>query len=278
MKELPRLWSDQELDDITNTISQLRRIRTASTIGLEKESNKISSFLNRIYRPVEVPSPEERQLRLQDSEQLGIAAADFFVARVAQTSNGMHEREKWKDTLSDVTSTYKQYPATTYARTATTAVAVSTLQHLRYLSIDPSYLVNWDLFQLNNVGSRNTNELFSGKVGIISPLSGDYLMACTYRSYFDKTKGKIIQLKPAAGSLHLQEIVLPMNPDESNAFENLPEIAIYLDVFKTGNTGRALLNSLHEAYPHHLIHEPDFDSASSLQFDDSKKMNKLLGR
>ena len=269
MASVERLWTDQELRDLNDTVINLRRIRTAATAHLQ--DGPVNKLFSR-FRDSQPPTNEDRQIMLLDAEVLAAAAGDFFATKISRVTNGQVEKQGWLDALSDTRASYKKVKPTTAARTKPIEVADIVVDHLRALSIDPMYVLNWELFTFNNVGATDIAELIKGHIGIISPLSGDFLVASTYCSYLDQINGKSFPLKPSAPTRNLEMVVLPVDEHGKGVFEDLPEVAIYLDVYETGNTGLALIRSLKEAYPSHVVHEPDIEVARELKFEPSKKM------
>lgn len=267
-----RLWTDRQLKGMTDTVLYMRKIRTAATTEISPTSNSTRRLMSVLRRPgpESVNTAKSREVILFDAERLGATAGSFFAARLSGNSSGDLEFEEWQDTLSDVQKEYRKYKDSTYAKTGMLeVVGNSVIGRLRNLSIDPNYMLRWDLTLNNNLGARNVNELIQKNMGVMSPLSGDYIMSCTYSSYLERMLGRTFPTKPAALSSDLRLVVLPKDKEGKEVFELVPEIGIYIDTTDTGNTGRVLFQAVKEAYPNQRVLEP---RATKSNFKQSKKM------
>ena len=266
--ENKRLWKDEEIIGMNETMLRLRRMRSSATMrgwSIGVLAKKFGLRLQGIIEPEH--SPQES---LSDARQLADAAADFFATRISRTSNAKQEFQKWQDLLSDAQKQYRLYAVTTYARSKLVdAVAQTVIGRLRNLHIDPDYMMNWDCTVGNNLGIESTNELLERNIGVVSPLSGDYLSASTYQSYLRRTKGRTFPLTPAAMSGDLSHVVLLQGEDGSLPFADKDEIGFFLDATETGNTGRALASHMSQLYPEKIVHKP---IEEKVEFTRSKKI------
>lgn len=283
-----RLWTDRQLKGMTDTVVYMRKIRTAATADGSSVSSRTGRLMSilRISNPESVNTAKSREVILFDAERLGATAGNFFAARLSDTSSGNLELEEWQDTLSDVRKQYKKYKESThtkYTKTETLEVVRKTMPYrFRLLSIDPDYMLRWDLTLNNNLGAENADQLINNDIGVISPLSTDYIMSCTYSSYLQKTQDRTFLTKPAALSSDLRLVVLPKDKEGREVFELVPEIGIYIDTTVTGNTGRLLFQAVKEAYPNQRVLEPratktDFKQSNKMQ-DFWKKAQELRPR
>lgn len=272
MAKIERLWSDQELIAMEATVVSLRKIRTATTTKPEEQKKGIIKFFPLVRESRSRLPQKDKEVVLFDAEKLANTAAYFFALKISKTASGDREKQEWQDTLSDTNKKYGKLSPTTYARTTKQDVTVSLVGHLRHLSIDPSYMLKWDLLQANHLGAQTIEQLVDGTIGVISPLSGDYLLANTYSKYLELLKKKKFPVKPAACSSDLTFIVLPVDSEGKNIFGHLSQIGIYLDAVDTGNTGKALYQFLKQVYPTHIVHEP---IAQKIEFIPSKKMRNF---
>ena len=135
------------------------------------------------------------------------------------------------------------------------------------MHIDPKYQLYWDFFENNKLGV-SIDDLQD--MGIISPLSGDYLIASFYSSYLRRTRGKSFDTHTAALSKDLSVVVLPL-ADGKYPFEDKSKIGIYIDTTETGNTARALLKKVQECYPEKTILPPKKEIT---EFTASKKIEE----
>lgn len=271
MTRIKRLWTDEELIGMAKTISSLRRMRTAAVtqsssifLRLRRACNHFLGGQEQIY---------SQQEALSHTEELADTAGDFFAAKLSRTTNKNAELEKWQDLVSDATRQYLLYGSTTHARTSLgEVVGTSMIGRLRNINIDPDYMLHWDLIENNNLGVESIEELINQDIGVFSPLSGDYVMARTYSSYLQRTKGKSFPVRAVALNHNLSVIVLPVNADGKLPFEDKPEIGIYMDTTETGETARVTYESLQEAYQQKTVYEPKY---ARTEFTKSKKMEKF---
>lgn len=270
MSRVKRLWKDEELTGMEETISSLRRMRSAAVTHAPTLSLRIRRTFNHLLGGQE--QIYQQQEALSHAEELANAAGDFFAAKISKTTQENTELEKWQDLLSDAGRYYRLYGAITYARTSLIeVVGYSIIGRLRNVHIDPNYMLQWDLLENNNLGADSIEKLVTQDIGVISPLSGDYLMASIYSSYLKRTRGKSFPTRAAALSKDLSVIVLPISADGNVPFEDKSTIGIYIDTTETGETARALFRKLQETYPQKTVHKPKFERT---EFTQSKNMER----
>ncbi len=271
---MKRLWTDGEIIAVPATVDLLRRMRSAAVTEKPSVYLRSRGAINNFWGGHErIHSPQEA---LAHAEELADAAGDFFAAKLSKTTHRKTEFEKWQDLLSDVKRQYQLYGEMTYARTSVGEVVGNLIiARLRSLHIDPDYTVHWDLFKNNHLGANSIEELVRKDLGIISPLSGDYLMARVYRSYLQRTRIKSFPVHAAALSRDLSVLVLPTTADGHLPFGDKSAIGIYLDTTETGNTARALFEHLQTTYPLKTVHEPKMERT---EFTQSKKIRKYWAR
>lgn len=269
MPRVKRLWTDEEIIAMPATIDLLRRMRSAA---VSQYSFYIRSrrALNHFFGGQE--QIHSQQEALSHAEELADAAGDFFAAKLSKTARGKTEYERWQDLLSDGERQYKLYGTATYARTTLReVVGNSVIGRMRHLHIDANHTLEWDLLENNNLGADTIDGLINQGVGVISPLSGDYLMAKVYSSYLQRKRGKSFAVRAAALSRDLSVVTLPVNAGDAPVFDDKPAIGIYIDTTETGNTGRALFEYLQTIYPQKTVHEPKFERT---EFTQSKKIER----
>lgn len=242
-----RLWNDQELQNIAGTIQSLRRIRTAATWTENPIVVRVKNLLG-------VQIEDRSQAALSDAERVALSAANVLAGKLTSTLVGT-EHEEWNDTLSDTARRYGKTGESTFARTTNLDVGLSRLDILKSLSVDPDHMLVWELTKANNLGAKSVDQLLAGKIGVFSPLSGDYLLANILRSYLERTRGKTYPLAPVASNSNLSRSVLPRK-DGKLPFSEQKEIGIFLDVVRSGKTGATVYTTLKESYPTHVVHEP----------------------
>ncbi|MDO8555612.1 MAG: hypothetical protein Q7R96_00370 [Nanoarchaeota archaeon] len=276
MAVIQRLWDDRDIEGMGETVVILRRMRNAATLHTPSLSMRIHRCLNHLFGGTE--EIHTQQTALADAETLAQAAGDFFAAKISKTTHHTDEFQKWQDLLFDANNQYLLYTPMTYAQTSLNeVVGYSLIGRMRNTRIDPSYMLTWDLLKNNNLGTNSIRELLNENIGIISPLSGDYLMACFYSSYLQRTKGKSLSVHAAALSKDLTTLTLPKDAQGNNPFMNKPCIGIYIDTTETGNTAEALFQGLQTIYQGKKIHTP-MRETSKATFVPSNKMIRYWKR
>lgn len=274
VKANEQLWTDEEVLGMDATYHTLRRMRTAATmieptlfLRMGRTINNLLGGQARIY---------SKQEALLQAEELANAAGDFFAAKLSKTTHDKKEFEKWQDLLSVAQRQYELYQEATFSKAALkNAVGDSLLGRMRNLHVDPRYMLEWDLLENNNLGVETIKELINQDIGIISPLSGDYLLSKIYSSYLKHTRGDSFSVRAVALSEDLSRLVLPLDKEGNLPFENKKTIGIFIDTTATGNTARVLFEILQEAYPQKIISEPTFKTS---EFTKSKKLKKYYGK
>jgi hypothetical protein len=269
MSPSKRLWTDEEIMSMPKTIELLRRMRSAAvsqpSIGIcsKKALTRLFGGQEQIY---------SQQEALTHAEEIANAAGDFFAAKLSKTTRGNREFEKWQDLLHNKKRQYKLYGPTTYAKTDLgEVVGNSVISRMRNLDIDANHMLTWDLLENNNLGATTICELVDQDIGVISPLSGDYLMARIYSSYLQRKRGKSFPVRAIALTKDLSVVNLPTNTDDSPVFEDKSAIGIYIDTNETGNTARKIFKYLNQHYPQKTIHPPKFEK---VEFVPSKKIER----
>ncbi|MBS3169414.1 hypothetical protein J4210_02930 [Candidatus Woesearchaeota archaeon] len=268
MARVQRLWTDLEIAAMPATLSLLRRMRSAAVtsedslfINFKRSINSLFGGNKQIYPPQEA---------LEHAVELADAAGDFFAAKLSKTTQGKKEFEQWQDLLADAKRQYQLYGKMTSARTSLgEVIGFALIGRLRALHIDPDYILQWDLLQNNNLGVTSLGRLCQGDVGVITPLSGDYLLASTYRSYLQRTRDSSFPLHVAAQRRNLSTTILPLSLHDS--LDNLSAVGIYVDTTQTGRTAQALYSALREILPEKTVHEPRF---TKTKFTPNKKIER----
>jgi hypothetical protein len=264
---LERLWTDQQLISLDNTVKQLRRTRTVAT---SPDSEK--GFVGRLLHRNE-STPIDRQAVLLDARNLANNASDFFAAKISQSSDGEYEFELWQDTLSDSEKRYKG-KQTTYARTQPVEVGLSMISTLRLLTVDKYSIMKFWLADYNNLGITSPNELDNSRIGVVAPLSGDYLMASLLRNMLLRSGKEGFPLRLAALNSKLDNILFEEG-QMGEDFKNLPAIGIFLDAIQTTNTGNIIYAAVHEQFPTKDIYKPKI---TSTEFKPSSKIRKFMNQ
>jgi hypothetical protein len=245
------LWTPEQLRGIRETHDTMRRLRTAASnyLGIQGIINKMTFFNN-----AETINPKNKDLVLLDAEKLGTTMADFVASRLTNTSDGKKELEEWQDTLSSMKSEYKQYKVSTYSKT--NIIGATIALRLRNLKSNPNIMLNWDLTINNNLGAGSIDELIEKDIGIISPLSTDYLIVTSYSSYLMRARDRSFMVKPAALNQDLTKAALPKESGGNRFFEKYKEIGVFIDTTNTGKTGERLYNSVKKEYQDKVVYKP----------------------
>jgi hypothetical protein len=267
------MWTNEQLAGMGDTISTLRRMRTVATGAPSMSLRERLSVLFKKPQIDEDVMEGQRQGVLYDAEHLASAAGTFFASHISHTHEEVKAQQAWLDGLSDALKKYGKFRETTYRKTETFMVATASLvSRLRYLSIDPTYVLDWELTQNNNLGLKEIGELRSRNIGVVSPLSGDYLMACVYRSYLKIKHGNTFAVSPAALSRDVRTVVLQRTPTGTGVFDHTTRIGMYMDTTQSGNTGKVLYAAVKAQYPKATVYEPPVEF---VEFIPSKRINEF---
>jgi hypothetical protein len=263
-----RIFSDGEVEAIFNTVIQLRKMRTAALATALPFRVGASNLVSRLFTgPVVVKKSPHAVLA--EGERLADSAAKFLAGKLSKTVKGqksIRNFDAWREALGSTEGFYRHYPMSTHAQTSLAeTVGRSIIGRTRNLHIDPDYQLKWDLLQNNNLGGRTLGEITEGEVGIISPFSGDYLMAKIYSNFLRMTTGKGFPARAAIVSRDLTQVVLPLDVEDKGVFENRSAVAMYIDTTETGGTGRALHEAIQDAYPGKMIYPPPTEVTEFVQ-------------
>jgi hypothetical protein len=231
-------YEPQIQSSLYNTVENLRRIRTAAVKGK-----------NHFWKPV-------KNNALLDAENLGRIAGNFISICLTDISDGKIELEEWLDAVADLRKKYRKYDQSTHIKSSVSESVNLMIRRINSLNKMPNNIISWELTENNNFGTENVDELMSKDIGIISPLSSDYLMISIYNNYLEKTSGKMFLVKPAALSSDLKDIVLPKCPNDDFALRNVSEIGVFINIRSKGDTGRTLFEAIKKKYPGKTIHKP----------------------
>jgi hypothetical protein len=101
------------------------------------------------------------------------------------------------------------------------------------------------------------DRLTSSKVGVLAPLSSDYLQAEIHRAYLESKGLPAFAVKPVVVD-RLDEtgerVIMPRTRRGRQAFAGKRDIVLYVDVRGGGLTSRALWLGAQRAYPDKTIH------------------------
>lgn len=263
MPEMPRLWTDEEVVLMGKTVDVLRKIRTAAT----QEPSHVLSFVKRgVAAALGNPYWEIRpEMALKDAEQLGDVASRAMALRIAERRDKGEGIQDWQEALQDMVEYYLDYSSSTFAQsTLTNVVGAAFISRLRALNVDPDCLLRYELVDNNNLGVTKVSELSDDRRVVIAPLSGDFLLASTYRHFLKIRNGKTFHLRPAALSKDLTHSTLPLETDDPKLAQ-AQEVGIYIDTIATGSTGRALHEAVQKKYPEKKVQMPNHTGKDFVQ-------------
>lgn len=238
---------ESDKDILVGTIDTLRKIRTVASPGDSR-----FQFNSKPYP--EVP--------IGNAQGLAVAAGNYLALRATNLDNGRQEREEWQDILSDVSRFYAQEKGTSFTRNDPSGAALSVYKTVNQLTVCTDVSLGWMFSAKNNFGYNAINRLLDSFVGVVAPLSGDYLQATFYRAYFALTRDRTFPLKLAVPSAKLRRVLLQRG-NLGKPFDEIEEIGIFLDIVETGETGRSVYNSLKKEYPDKLIYQQQMDARQS---------------
>lgn len=107
----------------------------------------------------------------------------------------------------------------------------------------------------NYLKDLNLDYLFSGNIGVLSPLSSDYFKTAFYREYIVRyLSPECFKLKPVILGWVLDLVAMPEEKDGNPALQDVQEIIPIVDINVSGLTRRAVVRAAKEHYPNHFIH------------------------
>ncbi len=268
MSSIERLRTDDEFFWLTDTISSLRKIRTAWTVWISWIQKSFWWNIKNLFKKTITPQSIEPQETLKDAERLGTSCGDFLAGKRSKTNNGSIEYQKWQDYLSDYNKKYKNYKATTFADTNKDEILSHFVGRLRTLNIDPKYFLKREFTQNNNLWATSVNQLIKNNVTIVSPLSWDYTLSCIYNAYLYRTKWKTFDLYPIGLNKELTKAIFPKAIED----DNRKKIWIYIDTNETWSTAKCLFNELSIAYPKKEIIYP---TTENIGFVENEKIKRF---
>lgn len=244
---------ERELPVVGSTLVNLRKIRAVAAPSDARLFYKSS------------PYPAEA---IGDAVNLSLAAGNYLALRAADLGNGRVEKEIWQDELSSVEKKYSGQRPVTSANTTAEEVSLSIIDRVQTLSVDPNHLLNYEFSKANNFGVEDLIELLDREVGVVSPLSGDYLRGMIYRQFVLLTQGRTFPLKLALASNRLRRVMLEIG-NLGQPIEEVSDIGIYLDAIESGRTGESVYKATKLAFPEQVVYEPPINRPELVP---SKKM------
>lgn len=132
---------------------------------------------------------------------------------------------------------------------------------LRLVSEKPEEFLSWDLTENNYLGASSLDELVEEDIGVIAPLSGDYMLTSVYSNFLKWHKDSTFDVEPIIIGKVLKNPIYARNDDELLVFEDKSKIGIYLDTKETGATSEAIYTFLKKSYANSNIEivEPNRD-------------------
>lgn len=238
-----RILGDRELKLTDITVTQLRAMRTAAFPS--------HGFLSRFQRTSPLPVQEIAT----DARNLSTTAGSYLALRASGLETGIREREELEHVIADVKTKYREYRPGSFTGTKSMDPAESIIDKLKTLSIDPDHALRWELVESADFDVDSVADFLDREIGLVSPLSGDYLRGSIYRSFLFYTQDRTFPYQMAIASIDLRSVVLEAG-NLGRSFEELTEIGIYLDISASGSTGEAVYRAVSLAYPDKTVFEP----------------------
>ncbi len=235
---------ESNLGAMQETIAQLRDIRRAVTIPQGRPLTNL--ILPRRY----ASSSVDRQVLLSEAKIIAGACGDYVSAAITEGSDKQTLRERWIDVLSEAIGTYRRTEQLSANKVHLRESSYWVFDHALNLMINPSFLA-WDMLVHNNMGVEDLKKLIERKIGVIAPLSSDFLIASIFRSYLKRTEGETFNLYSMAVAVGEGRTVVHYAAADS------PELSFYLDKAYVGSTGEAAYEALKDVFPNKVIHVPN---------------------
>jgi hypothetical protein len=233
------VWTPKQVEAMVETVTTMRRMRTAATTDDCPQKESDDSTLRRT-----------KEVILFEAENLGISSSNYIVGRILQVRDD-NKLKIWQDTLSDLKKRYNQFrPSTSFntGRDLKVLFEYSILNKLDELRTNPGNRLKIDLIESNNCGVKKIFEFKNKKIGIISPLSADFFLGSIYSSFLESAHDISLPVKPAAVSSDLSKIILLRNNEKTQVFDNVEEIGIFIDSLSQGHTRKALFDAMKSDY------------------------------
>lgn len=233
----------QDIRRIARTIFRLRQMR-GHTFFQEKPDGLDIAFI---------------QEKMQDAEKLGSAAATAIIGLVQEEPAEPH-RTRWDKTLERFGRKYRGFPQ--YHRGhQTTGESANTIgsDYLGALQRQWKEKTRY-LLRINLGSALQPDDLLDPNLGVIAPLSTDYLLLAVIQQYLaTNVSSSAFHLKPAfvetglGCKAEIPEVVLPQTNDGKRIFENCTRVAILLDGVGF-YTQPALIRALRQIYPDKIVY------------------------
>ena len=240
------MFIDGNLDAVGQTVQQLRDVRRAVTRPGRRPLKDVIKPSTRYGF-----SGRERQVFLAEAGILGADMGNYFAAIASDNGQAKILREKWLDTLGQFNGRFNNLsPLSSSNGSNVEQMSYWILDHVLNVGAEPNY-VAWELLAHNNMGeAAGIDEALGREVGIVAPLSTDFLIAAVFCGYLDQTHGKTFQLAPIAIAVDEGGTVL------SIFTAHMKEVAIYIDGVGEGQTARAAYGMVKEIFSDRPIHKP----------------------
>lgn len=111
------------------------------------------------------------------------------------------------------------------------------------------------LLEENWLGISSLDYLFSDQIGVLAPLSTDYLYAMVSREFISRhLSPQCFRLRAVILGRALNLVAMPLDEDKTPAFKDVKELMVMTDLNVSHRTRSAVLNGAKAYYPTHFIH------------------------
>jgi len=190
----------------------------------------------------------KRQAILDHAEQLTVVTAKLIVAPIAGSSQ-QEARDRFATTIGELNSRYNGFPQYSHSEARARKSVNKLLADAQGLNRD------WETFVTNHYANRNEipiplATLLSSGVGIIAPLTTDFVRSTLHRVFINEIarSSGCFDLKPAAVNARRGYVVLPKKPDGEPSFRDKGIIGIFVDDRNTGSTARVVFEAVKSEY------------------------------
>lgn len=215
---------------VAHTIGALRRMRHAADVALLRDEN-VQGVLN-------------------DAELLTKASAPYLVNLLNQ-SQKPEMLDQWEETLSDMELKYQRFAM--IRRSPFSSSAEDIELHLRMLEFGKSDLIT-KYYIGSNAVELKLEDLFTDRMGILSPLSTDAFTASLLPEYIKLHHAESApEVKPVYVSTDVKQVFLPHDEFGNPALLIMERIMTFVDLNAGGGTRRALVKAAELDYPGKVV-------------------------
>lgn len=184
---------------------------------------------------------------LADAEALGSTA----VSRITDLVSGVDiTLEDWSKLLRDQQEKYKGHRPVALSPVSTELVGNLLAANCRNLIEGRRDTLERQLLEVNGLKHLTASYFLNDGLGVLAPLSSDYLFVALYREYVKRnTSSGCFVVKPVITGVKREMLVMPTDTQGKPFFSDHEEVVGLIDMGDMGDTRRALAGIVEVHYP-----------------------------